>query len=152
MHSLNFVIIRNSLGQVGFTIIVIVLASAVIEVVLYAVLKVILKNKYAIPIMLLAPAAVGLIMLVVYPVFYEFKIAFSNMSLRHFKNPSYGLGRGWNNLKLIFTQPVLKQVMFFPLLLRTILWTAIQISFHVSLGLGLAILRSEEHTSELQSH
>ncbi len=140
MHSLNLAIIRNSLGQVGFTIIVIVLASAVIEMVLYAVLKVILKNKYAIPIMLLAPAAVGLIMLVVYPVFYEFKIAFSNMSLRHFKNPSYGLARGWNNLKLIFTQPVLKQVMFFPLLLRTILWTVIQLSFHVSLGLGLAIL------------
>lgn len=140
MKSLNLMVIQNSLGQVGSTILVIIAASAAVELVLYVFLKVILKNKYALPIMLLAPAAVGLLMLVVYPILYEFRLAFSNMSLRHFKNPSFSLGLGWNNIKLIFTQPVLKQVMFFPLLLRTILWTAIQVSFHVSLGLGLAIL------------
>ena len=140
MKSLTLAVIRNSLGQVGSTILVIIAASVVVELVLYVLLKVILKNKYALPIMLLAPAGVGLLMLVVYPILYEFRLAFSNMSLRHFKNPSFSLGIGWNNVKLIFTQPVLKQVMFLPLLLRTILWTAIQVSFHVSLGLGLAIL------------
>ena len=140
MKSLNLTVIQNSLGQVGSTVLVILAASAAVEFVLYVLLKVILKNKYALPIMLLAPAAVGLLMLVVYPILYEFRLAFSNMSLRHFKNPSFSLALGWNNIRLIFTEPVLKQIMFFPLLLRTILWTAIQVSFHVSLGLGLAIL------------
>ena len=41
---------------------------------------------------------------------------------------------------MIFTHPVLKQIRFFPLLFQTILWTAIQVTSHVTLGLGLAIL------------
>jgi arabinogalactan oligomer/maltooligosaccharide transport system permease protein len=90
--------------------------------------------------MLLTPAAIGLFLLVVYPLFFEVRLAFSNMSLRRFKNPDYGLAMGWDNLKLIFTEPVLKQATFLPLFLRTFLWTFIQISFHVTFGLGLAML------------
>jgi arabinogalactan oligomer/maltooligosaccharide transport system permease protein len=71
---------------------------------------------------------------------YELRLAFSNMSIRRFKNPTFGLAQGWENLKLIFTEPVLKQAKFFPILGRTFLWTFIQVSFHVTLGLGLALL------------
>ena len=90
--------------------------------------------------MLIAPALAGLAILVVIPIGYEVRLAFSNMSLRRFRNPEFGLAFGWKNLSDIFTEPVLKQTMFFPLLLRTLAWTAVQVTFHVVLGLFLAIL------------
>jgi len=77
---------------------------------------------------------------VVYPIIWEVVLAFSNMSLRHFKDPSYSLGQFWSNIAMIFTAPVLKQVYFFPVFFRTLLWTFIQVVFHVTLGLGLALL------------
>ncbi len=140
METLNGAVISTSLSQVGFTILVIVGGALIIEGILYVFLKKILKTKYALPIMLLAPAAVGLLLLIVYPIGFEIRLAFSNMSLRHFRHPTFSFKQGLSNFSLIFTQPVLKQVMFFPLFFRTILWTVIQVSFHVSLGLGLAIL------------
>jgi len=90
--------------------------------------------------MLLAAAAIGLALLVIYPMVYEVRLAFTNMSLRHFRNYNLSLAQGLKNFKLIFTEPVLKQVKFFPLLSRTILWTVINLIFHVSGGLVLAIL------------
>ncbi len=140
MRGLTGKVIAESFNQVGFTILVIIVVAAIVELFVYVLFSKILKNKYTLPVMLMAPAAVGLLLLIIYPIAFEVRLAFSNMSLRHFKNPTFGIAQGWNNFKLIFTEPVLKQVMFFPLLLRTILWTAIQVSFHVSLGLGLAML------------
>ena len=140
MKGLNGKVIAESFNQVGFTILVIVVVAGIVELFVYILFRKILKSKYTLPVMLMAPAAVGLLLLIIYPIAFEVRLAFSNMSLRHFKNPTFGLAQGLNNFKLIFTEPVLKQVMFFPLLLRTILWTTIQVSFHVSLGLGLAML------------
>ncbi|MEW6100969.1 MAG: sugar ABC transporter permease [Candidatus Omnitrophota bacterium] len=60
--------------------------------------------------------------------------------MRHFQNPTYGIIQGVNNFRTIFSQPVLKQANFFPIFLRTILWTVIQITCHVTFGLGLALL------------
>jgi arabinogalactan oligomer / maltooligosaccharide transport system permease protein len=54
--------------------------------------------------------------------------------------PTFGIAEAVKNFTNIFTQPVLKQVHFFPVLWRTILWTAIQVPTHVILGLGLAML------------
>ncbi len=98
------------------------------------------KTRYALPFVLLSPAIVGLCLLVVYPMGYEIRLAFSNMSLRYFKNPNYSLEQGWTNLKQIFTMPVLKRAYFFPVFLRTILWTGIQVPVHVFGGLVLALL------------
>ncbi len=140
MANLTPEFVLNSLGNVGATILAVVLAVLVLEVALWLVFGKWLKSRYALPIMLLTPAAIGLAVLIVYPLLYELRLAFSNMSIRRFKNPTFGLAQGWENLKLIFTEPVLKQAKFFPILGRTFLWTFIQVSFHVTLGLGLALL------------
>lgn len=140
MNSLTGEIIGSSLAQVGTTIAALAVGVVALEVIVWFVAARVLRMRNPLVPMLLAPALVGLLALVVVPIGYEVRLAFSNMSLRRFKNPDFGLAYGWNNLKSIFTEPVLKQVMFFPLLLRTAAWTAVQVTFHVVLGLGLAIL------------
>jgi arabinogalactan oligomer/maltooligosaccharide transport system permease protein len=140
MGGLTFEAITRSLSQIGTTVILILAASVVIELLLYFFLGKVLRSRYALPFMLVAPAAAGLALLVVYPIGFEITLAFSNMSLTHFRDPTFGLAQGWNNLKTVFTQPVLKQVGFFPVFLRTVLWTAINLVFHVSGGMGLALL------------
>lgn len=140
MSSLTAEVINSSLSQVGSTILYIFLGALIVEVVVYLVFGKIFKSKYTLPYMLLAAAAVGLALLVIFPMAYEIRLAFTNMSLRHFRNYSLSLEQGIKNFKLIFTEPILKQVKFLPLLSRTILWTVINLIFHVSGGLVLAIL------------
>ncbi len=140
MPSFSLKVILSSLGQVGSTILVIAVATAMIEVVLYLIFGKLLNHKYTLPIMLLAPAAIGLLLLIVYPIAFEIRLSFSNMSLRHFRNPTYGLAQAAKNFKNLFTEPVLKQQYFFPVFLRTVLWTVVQVTSHVTLGLGIAML------------
>jgi arabinogalactan oligomer/maltooligosaccharide transport system permease protein len=130
-------VILNSLGEVGITVIYILLGTIVLEVVLYLVLMKLLKYKYALPFMLVAPAVVGLVALVVYPLIWEFRLSLTNMSLKTFKDPSF---IWFKNYVRVFTEPVLKQKMFFPLLGQTVLWTFVNVFFHVAGGLGLALL------------
>jgi arabinogalactan oligomer/maltooligosaccharide transport system permease protein len=130
-------IIAKSLGEVGTTILYILAATLVLEVILYLLLVRWLDWKYALPTMLLAPAMVGLAALVIYPMIWELNISFTNMSLRHFKEPEY---TWFENYQKVFTRPVLKQVTFFPLLGRTVLWTVINVVFHVVGGMALALL------------
>lgn len=130
-------VILKSLGEVGSTVLLILVATVVIEALLYLVLVKWLKYKYALPFMLLAPAAIGLIALVIYPLIWELRLSFTNMSLRAFKDPQF---IGLKNYIRVFTEPVLKQKMFFPLLGQTILWTVINVAFHVGGGLFLAML------------
>lgn len=65
--------------------IAIAVVTALLELILYGLLVKMLRHKYALPIMLLAPAILGLVLLVVYPMLYEITLAFSNMSLDNFK-------------------------------------------------------------------
>lgn len=140
MGGLTLEAITRSFNQVGSTILLILAVSILLELLLYLVLDRLLHSKYALPFMLLAPAAVGLALLVVYPVGFEVALAFSNMSLSHFKDPTFGLAQGLNNFRNVFTQPVLKQARFFPIFLRTVLWTVINLVFHVVGGMVIAML------------
>jgi arabinogalactan oligomer / maltooligosaccharide transport system permease protein len=140
MNHLTLQFMGSSLANVGGTILFVAAFVFALEFLLWLVFDRMLRHRLALPIMLLTPAAIGLAMLVVYPLIFELQLAFSNMSLRRFRNPDFGLSIGWDNLKLIFTEPVLKQAYFLPLFLRTFLWTFIQITFHVGFGLGLALL------------
>jgi arabinogalactan oligomer/maltooligosaccharide transport system permease protein len=95
--------------------------------------------------MLVAPAAVGLTVLIVYPLLWELNVSFTKMSLRNFGNPGFlGLDRGWfvglDNYKEVFTLPVLKLTGFWQLLGQTVLWTVANVSLHVLGGMGLALL------------
>jgi len=130
-------VILKSLSEVGSTVLLILAGTVLIEALLYFILVKWVKYKYALPFMLLAPAVIGLIALVIYPLIWELRLSFTNMSLRAFKNPEF---IGFKNYVRVFTEPVLKQKMFFPLFGQTILWTVVNVIFHVGVGLFLAML------------
>jgi arabinogalactan oligomer/maltooligosaccharide transport system permease protein len=93
--------------------------------------------RLRLPYMLLVPALVGLLLLVIYPLLWELNVSFTNLNPRNFKSPAF---IGLTNYLEVFTRPVLKQVTFFPILFRTVLWTAVNVAFHVSGGMVLALL------------
>lgn len=130
-------VISKSLSEVGTTILFVLIGTVILESILYLLLVKVLKYKFAFALMLIAPAVVGLIALVIYPLLWELRLSFTNMSLRHFKEYSF---IGLKNYLQVFQLPVLKQATFFQLLGQTISWTAVNIFFHVSLGMGLALL------------
>jgi arabinogalactan oligomer/maltooligosaccharide transport system permease protein len=156
MQNFSVDVISRSLGEVGSTVFFILAGTVILELILYGVFGRLFKSRYTLPIMLLGPAVVGLAMLVVYPLLWEFNLSFTNMSLRRFgdraqytwlacqENPeevSFWLTDCLlKNYADTFRLPVLKQAYFFPVFFRTVLWTAINIFFHVAGGLGLALL------------
>jgi arabinogalactan oligomer/maltooligosaccharide transport system permease protein len=140
--TLSFVL--ASLADVFPTIVIIAVAMVLIEIGLYFLLHRALNYKFALPYMLVAPAAIGLSVLVVFPIIYNVYLAFTNVSPmagRWFTIPgsiSTGIGPFINNLVTVFSKPILQQQTFFPVLVRTFAWTFIQVTFHVTLGFFLA--------------
>ena len=88
------------------------------------------KNKIA--YLFFIPAFVGIIMVVIFPFFYNIFISLSNYSLRTFND--------WDIIGFYHYLKVLGDLQFYSILFKTILWTVINIFFHVSLGIFLAIL------------
>ena len=97
----------------------------------------IFRGEFRLAYMLITPAIVGLMLLVVFPLLWEVRVSMTNLNPRHFKSPDF---IGFENYIEVFTRPVLKQVTFFPVFLRTVLWTVINVFFHLTLGMGLALL------------
>jgi arabinogalactan oligomer/maltooligosaccharide transport system permease protein len=100
------------------------------------------NSRYGFAYLLILPAFLGILFLIIYPFLFEIKLAFSNASLgtQAIKNASYGFQYGWENLVTLFTGSIAKDAKFFEVFWRTILWTAINVTFHVAGGLGLALL------------
>ena len=68
---------------------------AVLEGVLYLIFAKWLNLRAAVPIMLVAPALVGLLVLILWPLLWELNVSFTGMSLRNFRDPGFlGLGEG----------------------------------------------------------
>jgi arabinogalactan oligomer/maltooligosaccharide transport system permease protein len=134
-------VMLNSFKEVILTVFIVLAAIAALEGLLYLIFVRWLKLKNAIVIMLISPAVIGLLILQVFPLLWEARLSFTNMSLKHFFNFDF---IGLKNYIRVFTEPVLKQVTFFPLLARTILWTAVNIIFHVVGGMCLALLLNRE--------
>jgi len=86
------------------------------------------------PFFFLAPATMVLILVVAYPLIYEIMISFKNVTLFNLKSQNYPW-IGLDNYKNI-----LADSLFYSTLIRTIIWTVINVFFHVSIGLFLAIL------------
>jgi arabinogalactan oligomer/maltooligosaccharide transport system permease protein len=139
-------VILRSLGDVLPTLGVIVLVVVALELLLFYILKKVLNYKYSLAFMLVMPAALGLAVLVVYPIIYNIVIAFSDTNLFAGRFPtrpgsvSYGFQQFINNVKLVFSAPVLKQEYFMPVFGRTMLWTFLQVGVHVVLGMMVAML------------
>ena len=143
--NLNLESVTTALGQVSLTLVVIAAIMVVLEGTLYLLLVKLIKTKYAVPIMLVAPAVLGLLVLIVYPLLWELNVSFTKMSLRNFKNPGFlgleqGMFVGLDNYIEVFTQPVLKLTGFWQLFAQTIIWTVVNVFFHVSLGMALALM------------
>jgi arabinogalactan oligomer / maltooligosaccharide transport system permease protein len=85
---------------------------------------------------LIAPAAIVIAAVVIYPFIYNLVLSFSNMSLLHI--------RDWNLIgprqyERVFTEP-----RFYTIFLKTIVWTVVNVFFHVTIGVALALILYEK--------
>ncbi len=135
-----------SLGEVIPVFLLIVLGSLVLEFIVYFLLTKVVHSKYALPFTLLVPSAVGLLAFLAWPLIFNIGIAFSNWRLANLLNPSFGFQYGVSNLQRVFTQPLLNtpSSTFWIVFGRTIAWTVINVFFHVTLGMGIALLLNRQ--------
>ncbi|MFZ0390520.1 MAG: sugar ABC transporter permease [Calditrichia bacterium] len=89
------------------------------------------KEKH-LPYLYTAPALLIMALMVAYPFFYNVVISFSNMNLSHFRDWKL---EGVGNYVL-----VLKDKIFWYFLFKTILWTVLNLIFHVGFGVMLALV------------
>ena len=78
------------------------------------------------------PAFLAIMAVIIFPFIYNIFISLSNYSLRTFNN--------WEIIGFHHYINVFRDAQFYSILVKTILWTVINISFHVSLGIFLAVL------------
>lgn len=81
--------------------------------------------------LLIAPALVTMFATVVFPFFYNVLLSLSNMSLRNFQE--------WSIVGLQNYLDVFTEARFFSVLLKTLVWTFVNVFFHVGIGVALAI-------------
>ena len=82
--------------------------------------------------LLLAPAVIVIFAVVIYPFVYNIIISLSNMSMTHF--------RDWKIIGFQQYIKVLTDVNFYWVFLKTVIWTIVNVFFHVVIGVFLAIL------------
>jgi arabinogalactan oligomer/maltooligosaccharide transport system permease protein len=88
---------------------------------------------------LVAPAFLILFAVVFYPFIYNVVISFSNMNLRHIKDWSFV---GLRQYIKVFTEPT--QPDFYVVFVKTIIWTVVNLTFHVVVGVFLALLLNQK--------
>jgi arabinogalactan oligomer / maltooligosaccharide transport system permease protein len=84
------------------------------------------------PYLLLLPALAAMLLVVLFPLLYNFYLAFRNMSLYHCTDHTFV---GLEQFRELFSQPV-----FYVLFGKSLLWTVLNVTFHVAIGLFLAVL------------
>ena len=84
----------------------------------------------------IAPAIIIMSLVVLYPFIYNFVISFSNMSLSHFRDWRL---KGIDNYLLVLTE---KSFWYF--LFKNVLWTVINLVFHVGIGVFLALILNKD--------
>ena len=88
---------------------------------------------------LVVPAFIILFAVVFYPFIYNVVISFSNMSLGHIKDWRI---TGPQQYVKVFTEPT--QPDFYTVFLKTIIWTVVNVVFHVVIGVALALLINQK--------
>ncbi|KHD88733.1 MAG: ABC transporter permease [Bdellovibrio sp. ArHS] len=81
---------------------------------------------------MMLPAFVGIFAVIIYPFFYNIAISFSNFSLRTFQD--------WSIVGLHHYANALTDPKFYALFGKTIAWTVVNVFFHVTLGVFLAVV------------
>lgn len=85
------------------------------------------------------PAFLILVGMVFYPFIYNLVISFSNMNLRHITDWEL---IGFRQYVKVFTEPT--QPDFYNIFIKTIIWTSVNVFFHVVIGVFLAILLNQK--------
>lgn len=83
------------------------------------------------------PAAVLIFAVIIFPLGYNIALSLSNMSLTHFRDWQIV---GIQNYAELFTDPKLG-----PIFAKTLVWTTVSVSFHLAIGLLLAV--ALQHTA-----
>jgi arabinogalactan oligomer/maltooligosaccharide transport system permease protein len=86
----------------------------------------------------IVPTFLVLIAVVFYPFIYNLIISFSNMNLRHIKDWQL---IGPTQYVKVFTEPT--EPNFYAVFLKTIIWTSVNVFFHVVIGVFLALLLNQ---------
>jgi len=81
---------------------------------------------------LLAPALLIILAVVAFPFFFNVVLSFSNANLYHI--------RDWRLIGFAQYVSVFKQQLFWSILLKTVVWTLVNIVFHVVIGVFLAVV------------
>ncbi|HNW58521.1 MAG TPA: sugar ABC transporter permease [bacterium] len=82
------------------------------------------------------PAFILMGMMIVYPFLFNIVISFSNMNLTHF--------RDWHLAGLANYAQVLSDASFWYYFFKTVLWTLLNVIFHVGIGVSLALLLNKD--------
>ncbi len=86
--------------------------------------------------MYVMPAVIVMGLVVLYPFLYNVVVSFSNMNLTHFKD--------WHVTGPDNYLAVIADKMFWYFLFKTVLWTLLNLVFHVGLGVFLALIINED--------
>lgn len=97
---------------------------------IFAFFKNLKRDSFA--YLLVLPAVILMIAVVLYPFLYNLVISLSNMSLVHIHD--------WSIIGFVQYLKVFQEPQFYSIFLKTIIWTAANIIFHVGLGVSLALL------------
>ncbi len=81
---------------------------------------------------LLAPALLVVLAVVAFPFAFNVILSFSNANIYHI--------RDWRLIGFAQYASVFQQQLFWAILLKTVIWTAVNIVFHVSIGVLLAVV------------
>ncbi len=82
--------------------------------------------------LLLAPALLVILAVVLFPFLFNLILSFSNANLDHV--------RDWRLIGFAQYLSVFQQQLFWSILLKTIIWTVASVSFHVAIGVFLAVV------------
>ena len=85
---------------------------------------------------LLGPALIVILAVVAFPLAYNLLLSFSNANIYHI--------RDWRLIGFAQYVSVFRQELFWSILLKTVIWTAINIVFHVVLGVFLAVVLNQK--------
>lgn len=92
------------------------------------------KDSFA--YILALPALLVMFAVIFYPFFYNLILSFSNMSLAHIHD--------WSIVGFVQYAKVFSEPQFYEIFLKTIIWTAANVFFHVFIGVTLAILLNKK--------
>jgi len=81
---------------------------------------------------LLAPGLLVILAVIAFPLLFNFVLSFSNANIYHI--------RDWRLIGVTQYLSVFRQQLFWTILLKTIIWTLVNIVFHVSIGVFLAVV------------